>query len=256
MVLLLLLVIWGVRAFGSQISAGVTSLARSAQTRIAEGRTPATATATALPIAQPGTSAGNGGDDANTPVANASAPNNAGVTNSVAPTVTQSVIAILPTPTPTAPEPVNTPEPAALPTDTPPPPTDTPLPTDTPTETPVETPTETPTPTLAVSPPFCEDPRSRLFSPGENQVVSGNVDVSGTASHESFQSYKLEFAPGAGASEGFVYFGGGTSPVEGGLLGTFSSSSVPNGPYTFQLTVVDQTGNYPPPCKVSIIVQN
>jgi hypothetical protein len=252
MVLLLLLLIWGIRTFGSQIATGVSNLARSAQTRIAERRAPATATATATALlaVQRGTQAENSGAGANTPVADNGSSGGGGVATTVAPTATQSVVAILPTPTPTAPEP------AAPPTDTPPPPTNTPLPPATLTETPTETPTEASTPTLAVSPPFCEDPRSRLFSPGENQVVSGDVAVSGTASHESFQSYKLEFAPGAGATEGFVYFAGGNSPVDGGLLGTFSSSAVPNGAYTLQLTVVDQTGNYPPPCKVSVIVQN
>ncbi len=257
MVLILLLVIWGVRTFGSQLSASVTDLAGRVQTRIAEGRAQATATATAtaLLVAQGGVQAENGNGGTSTPEASNGASNSPGIASNAVPTATTNLV-VLPTPTPTEPEPVNTPEATVAPTDTPPPPTDTPLPTDTPTETPAETPTEEPTATLAVSPPFCEDPRSRLFSPGENQVVSGDVAVSGTATHESFQSYKLEFASGSGASEGFTYFAGGTSAVEGGLLGTFSSAAVPNGAYTLQLTVVDQTGNYPPPCKVSIIVQN
>jgi hypothetical protein len=95
-----------------------------------------------------------------------------------------------------------------------------------------------------------------LTTPGENQVISGVASVTGRASHEAFSYYKLEFAPGAGAGEGYVYFDGANSSVEGGVLGNFNSTSVGNGAYTLRLTVVDLTGNFPPPCQVTIFVQN
>jgi hypothetical protein len=87
-------------------------------------------------------------------------------------------------------------------------------------------------------------------------VVAGDVAVTGRATHEAFQYYKLEFAPGANAAEGFIYFAGANTAVDGGQLGTFSSGSVPNGSYTLRLTVVDLTGNFPPTCQVTILVQN
>jgi hypothetical protein len=43
--------------------------------------------------------------------------------------------------------------------------------------------------------------------------------------------------------------------VAGGVLGTFNSGSYPAGTYTLRLVVVDQTGNYPTPCQVTITVQ-
>jgi len=45
------------------------------------------------------------------------------------------------------------------------------------------------------------------------------------------------------------------SPVSGGVLETFNSDAYPAGTYTLRLVVVDQTGNYPPPCRVTVIVQ-
>ncbi|MEM7531780.1 MAG: helix-turn-helix domain-containing protein [Chloroflexota bacterium] len=167
-----------------------------------------------------------------------------------------------PTNTP-LPPPTNTPLPPPtpvplIPTNTPIPPTPVPLiPTPTPIPpTPVPLiPTNTPAPPPIVQAP-CPDPRSVITSPGVNQVLSGVVPVTGNATHEIFQYYKLEYAVGSNASGGFVYFDGRESPVAGGLLGNFNSAALPNGAYTLRVSVVDQTGNFPPPCDVSVTVAN
>lgn len=114
----------------------------------------------------------------------------------------------------------------------------------------------TPTPEPVVQAPACPDGRSVISQPGVNQVVSGSVAIIGSATHEAFNFYKLEFAPGANAGEGFVYFDGTSAQISGGVLGYFNSPGVPNGVYTIRLIVVDQTGNYPPPCSVTVTVQN
>lgn len=152
--------------------------------------------------------------------------------------------------------PTNTPFPPPPQAPPPSPPTNTPVPL-VPTNTPVPTPTEVPTvgPPPIVA-PGCPDPRSILSTPGVNQTLAGAVSVTGSAIHEAFQYYKLEYAFGANASDGFVYFDGANSPVDGGILGTLNTPSLPNGAYTLQLTVVDLTANYPPPCRVSVVIQN
>jgi hypothetical protein len=66
----------------------------------------------------------------------------------------------------------------------------------------------------------------------------------------------VEFAPGDNASGGFTYLADGRGPVFGGTLASVDTRGFGNGPWTFQLTVVDQTGNYPEPCRVTVIVQN
>ena len=112
-------------------------------------------------------------------------------------------------------------------------------------------------PAPAVVAPACPDPSHTLLtSPGVNEVLSGSVQIIGRAAHENFDRYKLEFAPGAGAGDGFTYFAGDANPVDGGSLGSFNAASLPNGAYTLQLTVIDKTGNYLTPCQVSVIVQN
>ena len=95
-----------------------------------------------------------------------------------------------------------------------------------------------------------------ISSPGVGQVLSGVAAISGAATHEAFQFYKLEFAPGSNAGGGFTYFGGGQVQIAGGVLGNLDTTVLPNGEYTIRLTVVDQVGNFPPPCDVSVVVQN
>jgi hypothetical protein len=123
-----------------------------------------------------------------------------------------------------------------------------------PTPTAAETPTPPPAPPPVAAAPACADPRSIISSPGNGQSVSGIVSVVGTAAHDSFQYYKVEFAPGANADGGFVYLGGGSAPVQGGVLANVDTNALGPGTWTLRLVVVDQTGNFPPPCTVTVNV--
>ena len=164
---------------------------------------------------------------------------------------TPQAVVLLPTPTntplPVTATPVTTPTAPAQ--DVPPAATEQP-------QVVAEPPTATPVPPPAVAPALCPDGRASIVSPGNGAVVSGQVSLVGTAQHDQFDFYKLEYAPGNDASQGFAYFDGGQSQVMGGLLGTFNSPSYANGVYTLRLVVVDTSGNYPLPCRVTITVQN
>ena len=111
--------------------------------------------------------------------------------------------------------------------------------------------------TLEVRLPACPNPNARITSPGINQVVSGNVPIHGTANIENLQYFKIEVGPGSNPRdyEWTVVGELHTSPVARGQLGTFNSSAYAPGIYTLRLVVVDQTGNYPEPCRVTVIVQ-
>lgn len=113
--------------------------------------------------------------------------------------------------------------------------------------------TETP----VVGPPMCPDPNVRITSPGVNQVVQGDVPIRGTANTANFQYYKIEVGPGTNPvdHEWTVVGSLHDSPVSG-VLETFNSGAYPPGTYTLRLVVVDQTGNYPEPCRVTVIVQH
>lgn len=163
--------------------------------------------------------------------------------------------ALAPTPPlPFVPTPTNTPLPATpTPTETPPPTSESVEIADPPTEEPA--PTAAPTVPVVVA-PACPDERSVFLRPGSNEQVSGILNVIGTATHEEFQYYKVEYAPGANPSGGWVYIAGGNSPVVNNVLASFDTRALGNGDWTLRLIVVDRTGNYPPPCQVTISVQN
>jgi hypothetical protein len=122
----------------------------------------------------------------------------------------------------------------------------------------------TPTATVETAPPppppvavasVCDE-RGSITAPGNGATVNGVFSLVGTATHDAFNFYKVEFAPGANATGGFTYLADGRGPVFGGTLASVDTRGFGNGPWTFQLTVVDQTGNYPEPCRVTVIVQN
>lgn len=164
------------------------------------------------------------------------------------------------------PEPTDTPTPGLLPaptlTHTPLPATPTPTATATqvlptrpvrPTVTPEVSATETP----VVRPPSCPDPNLRIVSPGVNQVISGDLQVRGTANIAAFQYYKLEVGTGPNPKDdawtviGELHY----SPVVNGVLGTFNATAYAPGTYTLRLKAVDNTGNFPEPCRVTVTVQ-
>jgi len=165
-----------------------------------------------------------------------------------------------PEPTPTA-----TTGPLAAPTVTftPPPPTITPTATATmvrptrptrPSATPEFIATEPP----VVRPAACPNPGVVITSPGVNQVVQGNVPIFGTASMPNFDYYKVEVGRGANPQAEHEWTVVGRlheSPVTGGQLETFNSDAYPPGTYTLRLVVVDVTGNFPEPCRVTVTIQ-
>jgi hypothetical protein len=151
------------------------------------------------------------------------------------------------TPTPTSTPPAPTPTSTVAPTREPA--TVTPLPTSKP--RPKIVPTNTPTIAL----PACPNPNARLTSPGVNQETRGNVPIRGTASVANLQYYKIEVGAGANPQAWNVVGQLRYSPVVGGVLETFRSGAYPPGTYTLRLVVVDQTGNYPEPCPVTVVVK-
>lgn len=112
------------------------------------------------------------------------------------------------------------------------------------------------TPTPAPRRPSCADPRSAIAAPGLNAQVSGMVSIIGTAVHERFNYYKLEYGPGASPSDSeWSFFAEGNQPVNNGLLGTLNAGFLPPGTYSIRITVVDASGNFPPTCQTTIVIR-
>lgn len=185
------------------------------------------------------------------------------------------MVAVFATANPLATAPVTTPVPTATETTgplaastlTPTPPAATITPTATPTQErptrPPDRPTTTPevmaiaSPTPMTRPAACPNPGVQITSPGVNQVIAGNFPVRGTANIPNFQYYKIEVGPGSSPKDQDWIVVGQLQqrPVSGGVLETFNSNAYPAGVYTLRLVVVDQTGNYPGPCSVTIRVE-
>lgn len=155
-------------------------------------------------------------------------------------TAVQPLVVAVVSPTPTAlvlPSATPTPEPV----------TATPSPTPVPTKAPTPRPTPTPAPVVtrppAIAAPSCPDGRARLVQPGVNQLLSGAVQVIGTAAVDQFAYYKLEFkAAGAPGDPTFIL--SRAAPVVDGPLGTWNVAGLPAGSYTLYLRTVDATGNF------------
>ncbi len=153
-----------------------------------------------------------------------------------------------------------TPTPTVLvvlpPSPTPPPllPTPTSTATPRPRSTPTPAETSTPTPeTPQVIAADCPNPAVRISEPGNGAVVSGVIQIVGSANIPDLEYYKFEFRASAGDWTFIQRF---NQDINGGILGAWDTRSVPSGDYEFRLVVVDKTGNYPSPCVVRLVVQN
>jgi hypothetical protein len=156
---------------------------------------------------------------------------------------TPTPVFLIDTPTPTA-APV-TPTVAETPTETP-----TPRPRATPRPTPTEPP---PPPTRpVVVAPSCPDGRAVILEPGAGQLLSGPVQLIGTAQTENFSYYKLEVKPAAAAGD-FGFYLRRETPVNNGPLGIWDPSGLPPGEYLLRLVTVDGTGNFGQ-CTVQVVV--
>jgi hypothetical protein len=151
------------------------------------------------------------------------------------PTPTSLLVIELPTSTPAPPTPTMT----RIPTR----PRPTPLP---------PTPTATATP---MPPPPCPQPGVQITSPRMNQVISGQVTILGTAQIDRFQFYKLEYGIGENPAQWHSIGEINRTPVVNGVLGVWNTTGFPSGVFTLRLTVVDITGNFPPPCDVRVMIQ-
>jgi len=78
-----------------------------------------------------------------------------------------------------------------------------------------------------------------ITSPAEGSVVSGRVNVQGTAASPTVSQVRVEV--GAGLSPGsFTVIGTFAGSVVDGVIGTWDTAALPDGPYTLRVVVVDQ----------------
>lgn len=140
------------------------------------------------------------------------------------------------------------------PTATPAPPTPTPAPS--PTATHRILPTQPP-PTATSAPMAACSNIAQITSPRVGAVLSGQVQIYGTAAAPDFNFYKIEYhREGEPADAWHSISDIHRNPVVNGLLDVWNVGGFPAGNYRLKLTVVDVTGNYPPQnrCEVPVVI--
>ncbi|GMU72656.1 MAG: hypothetical protein AMXMBFR42_21120 [Burkholderiales bacterium] len=93
----------------------------------------------------------------------------------------------------------------------------------------------------ALAPGDATPPVAAIDAPADGASVNGPVDVTGTATDPNFLRYELAFA--LAGDEAWTVIGEGTSPVAGGVLGTFDPTVLVNDLYTLRLRVFDRGEN-------------
>ena len=103
-------------------------------------------------------------------------------------------------------------------------------------------------------------PGACISAPVEGKHVDGVVTVRGTATtgQLGFKSYQLKCVAGTdpGVSTGWTTISSGISEVADGILGTWSVSALPAGPYVLAMTVVDGAEIFMPTTYVNVVVDH
>jgi murein DD-endopeptidase MepM/ murein hydrolase activator NlpD len=98
----------------------------------------------------------------------------------------------------------------------------------------------------------CDNPAATITQPAAGTVLRGTVGIYGTATHPSFQFYRLQVSGGGTQDEEFATLGVFREQVSNGQLGTLNTAMFAPGDYWLRLTVVDITGNYLPQCTIRV----
>ena len=135
------------------------------------------------------------------------------------------------------------------------------VPTVGPIATPLDRVPDTPVPTPSVEgeeallTAACTSAGTQIISPKNGDRLSGVVEVLGTANLPNFSFYKFELQwPD---TDEWVTVQSFDVPVAGGFLGNWDTTGLAGQPgnYKFRLVVVDNTGNFPEPCVISVIIE-
>lgn len=114
-----------------------------------------------------------------------------------------------------------------------------------------------PYPGVKAAPPPQAGDIAVISSPASNAVVSGTVEILGSADHPSFQFYVVDIGPEPNIGDQWTTIGAThDTPVINGRLETWDTTLVPDGSYTIRLRVVRLDGNYSEVFARQVVVSN
>ena len=109
-------------------------------------------------------------------------------------------------------------------------------------------------PTIALADAGCVPDQVWISSPRENEVLTGEIAIRGTAAGTNFGFYKIEIA--RKNEPLWMTIQAGREPVQEDLLvASFDTSRMPVDDYVIQLVVVDVAGEALPPCRIPVRVE-
>ena len=97
----------------------------------------------------------------------------------------------------------------------------------------------------------CENTNAVIYSPLPGAVLSGNVEVQGTADITDFAFYTLEIST---VGDNWLTVHTQDIPVSSDVLGNWNSSIYEEGEYAFRLVVYNAAGAYSQPCVIPIFI--
>lgn len=100
----------------------------------------------------------------------------------------------------------------------------------------------------------CVPDQIMITSPQPGAVVSGSIEIIGTANVPNFGFYKYEIAPRG--SQDWATISADRNPKQNISLGTWNTASLTNGEYFLRLVITDNEGGSLEPCVIAVRVAN
>ncbi|MBS60558.1 MAG: hypothetical protein CL606_04535 [Anaerolineaceae bacterium] len=97
----------------------------------------------------------------------------------------------------------------------------------------------------------CDNTNAVIYSPLPGAVLSGDVEVQGTADITDFAFYTLEIST---VGDNWLTVYTQDTPVTSGVLGNWNASVYQQGEYAFRLVVYNAAGAYSKPCLIPIFI--
>ncbi|MDX1436549.1 MAG: hypothetical protein R3335_07050 [Anaerolineales bacterium] len=114
--------------------------------------------------------------------------------------------------------------------------------------------TPSPLPTIALADSGCIPDQVWISAPRPNEILTGEVEVRGSADTPSFGFYKIEIA--RQNEPLWLTIQAGRDRVSNGtLVAAMDTTRLPADEYVLQLVVVDLAGDEMPPCRIQVRIE-
>lgn len=100
----------------------------------------------------------------------------------------------------------------------------------------------------------CVPDQIMITSPQPGAIVSGSIEIIGTANVPNFGFYKYEIAPIG--TQDWATLSADRNPKQNVSLGTWNTASLTNGEYFLRLVITDNEGVSLEPCVIAVRVAN